>query len=320
MTASMDTWVLSDSRTGHERQSLALARALGASEPRLWRLAARTPWRWLAPRALPGAAQAFGAEFALALRHPPELAIGCGRQMGLATRLARAAGARAVQILDPHLDPRHWDALVVPEHDATRGPNVVALLGSLHGVDAQSLAAARARFAQLGTLASPRCVLLLGGPIADVRLDPAWWRRSAEALRAMHARDGGSVSICASPRTPAWLRDAARRDLAALPGARWFGAGDGENPYAGMLAWADGIIVSPDSVNMLSEAAATPAALFIADPRIARSRHAVFLHALLRSGRARALGEAALPLATVQPLIELPRVAARVRELLRGGA
>ena len=30
-----------------------------------------------------------------------------------------------MQILDPRLDPRHWDLVVVPEHDALRGDNVL---------------------------------------------------------------------------------------------------------------------------------------------------------------------------------------------------
>ena len=39
----------------------------------------------------------------------------------------------------------------------------------------------------------------------------------------------------------------------------WADARDGANPYAGMLGWADRIVCSSDSVNMLSEACATRA-------------------------------------------------------------
>ena len=316
MSLAPTIWVLSDGRAGHERQSLALAGALTRDEPRVWRLAARAPWRWLAPRKLPAAGSAFGTEFALALRHPPDIAIGCGRQMALATRLAREAGARAVQILDPRIDPRHWDAVVAPEHDALRGPNVLTMIGSLHAVDADSLAAAHVQFPQFGALASPRTLLLLGGPIADVPIDMDWWQRCVDAVRAIHLRDGGSVSICASPRTPAWLRKVAQHDLADLPGARWFGADDGENPYAGLLAWAERIVVSPDSVNMISEAVATSAQVSIASPEIARGRHALFMHSLLQRGRAQPLAIETGPEAATAPLLELPRVAEALRTLL----
>jgi len=315
MKLAPTTWVLTDGRAGNERQALALAHALSADAPRIWRLEARAPWKLAAPRRLPASARAFGDAFRLALREPPELAIGCGRQAALATRLLRNAGARVVQILDPRIDPRHWDAVVVPEHDRLRGANVITTIGSLHEVDADWLAQARARYTQFGTLHSPRTLLLLGGPIGGVRLDTAWWQRTAEILRARHRRDGGSVSICASPRTPSWLVAAAQGDLSDLHGACWFTANDGPNPYAGLLGWAERIVVSPDSVNMISEAVATSAQVCLAGPELARGRHARFLHALLDRGRVQPLaidgGDA-----DATPLVELPRVAAAVREFL----
>ncbi|HTA63931.1 MAG TPA: mitochondrial fission ELM1 family protein, partial [Xanthomonadaceae bacterium] len=269
MTPAPTTWVLTDGRAGNERQALALAHALSPVEPRLWRLEARAPWKLAAPRKLPGSEHAFGEVFRLALREPPRLAIGCGRQAALATRLLREAGARVVQILDPRMAPRHWDAVVVPEHDALRGTNVVTLIGSLHEVDADWLAKARERFPQFARLHSPRTLLLLGGPIGNAPLDEAWWRRTVETLRAIHHRDGGSLSICASRRTPAWMIEAARHDLLDLHGAHWLVPEDGPNPYPGLLAWAERVVVSPDSVNMVSEAAATAAQVLIASPQIA---------------------------------------------------
>lgn len=313
MKLAPTTWVLTDGRAGNERQASALAHALSADAPRMWRLEARAPWKLAAPRRLPASDRAFGDAFRLALQEPPELAIGCGRQAALATRLLRNAGTRVVQILDPRIDPRHWDAVVVPEHDRLRGANVITMIGSLHDVDANWLAQARARYPQFGTLHSPRTLLLLGGPIGGVRLDAAWWRRTTDTLRARHRRDGGSLSICASPRTPAWLVAAAQGDLSDLHGAPWFTWKDGPNPYAGLLGWAERIVVSPDSVNMISEAVATSAQVWIASPGVARGRHALFLQSLLARGRVQALAIDGID-TDATPLIELPRVAAAVRE------
>ncbi|HEV2607486.1 MAG TPA: ELM1/GtrOC1 family putative glycosyltransferase, partial [Xanthomonadaceae bacterium] len=237
------------------------------------------------------------------------------RQAALATRLLREAGARSVQILDPRIDPRHWDAVVVPEHDKLRGANVITMIGSLHDVDADWLAQARARYPQYGALHPPRTLLLLGGPIDGVPLDAAWWRHTAETLRAQHRHDGGSLSICASPRTPAWLATAAENDLSDLHGACWFTSNDGPNPYAGLLAWAERIVVTPDSVNMISEAVATPAHVCIASPELARGRHALFLQSLIKRGRVQALDVDSAD-ADATPLIELPRIAAAVRAFI----
>src|SRR5512141_514121 len=111
------TLALSDGRAGNARQADALARALGLEPVRTQVLATRLPWRAWAPLVAPGSAQAFGSDFAARLAHPPRLAIGCGRQAALATRLLRLHGSRVVQILDPRLGPRHWDLVVTPRHD-----------------------------------------------------------------------------------------------------------------------------------------------------------------------------------------------------------
>ncbi len=316
MSDATEMWVVTDGRAGNERQALALARALSEQAPHIWRIDARAPWRWLAPRRLPGSNHAFGEVFARALNAPPRLVIGCGRQAALATRLLHERGSRAVQILDPRIDPRHWDAVIVPEHDSLRGANVITTLGSLHAVDADWLTAARAQHSTLGELAAPRTLLLLGGPIANAPLDAAWWHTTAEHVRALHQRDGGSLSICGSPRTLEWLVRAAREDLRDIPGARWFNTDDGENPYAGLLAWADRIFVSPDSVNMLSEAIATSADVRIASPELARGRHAAFLQHLINIGRVLSLANCNDLSNPVTPLIDLERVRDETRSLL----
>ncbi|MGN6092717.1 MAG: ELM1/GtrOC1 family putative glycosyltransferase, partial [Luteibacter jiangsuensis] len=77
------------------------------------------------------------------------------------------------------------------------------------------------------------------------------------AVRARHAREGGSVLVAVSRRTPAALLPRIREAFVGVPGIVWTGSADGPNPYPGILGWADRLVVTPDSVNMLSEACAT---------------------------------------------------------------
>ncbi|TWI06106.1 hypothetical protein IP90_00369 [Luteimonas cucumeris] len=317
----MHAWILSDGHAGNRRQAAALAAALDCADSREHLLRPRAPWRWAAPRRLPGATQAFGDPFATALQAPPALAIGCGRQAALATRLLRERGARVVQILDPRIDPRHWDLVIAPEHDRLHGDNVITLLGSLHPVDDAWLAQARDDFALFAQLPQPRTSLLIGGPTANVRQDDAGFAAGLARLGDSLRREGGSLLVTSSRRTSAVWRDAVQRQLAGIPGLRWFApthatAGDEDNPYPGLLAWADRIVCTPDSVNMLSEACATRAPVFVLDPARARGRPRHFLDALLQRDRIRAADDtlAAFP---VEPLRETARVAAEVRARLR---
>jgi mitochondrial fission protein ELM1 len=214
--------------------------------------------------------------------------------------------------------------VVAPEHDGLRGDNVVSLLGSLHPVDDAWLAQARADFSILGQLPAPRTALLLGGhsrlaPLPGEALDAAFARLHA-ALR----EGGGSLLLTTSRRTPAEWEALARARFADIPGIRWFAGGAGveaaaDNPYPGLLAWADRIVCTPDSVNMLSEACATRVPVLVLAAEGARGRLRRFHDGLRARGRVRHSAGEALDIAhagTIEPLRETARVATEVRRRL----
>ncbi|MGO4552415.1 mitochondrial fission ELM1 family protein [Lysobacter sp. 2RAF19] len=312
-------WTLTDGRAGNVRQARALAAAMGFADARDVALRPRAPWRWGAPRALPGSDHAFTG-FAPLLDAPPSIAIGCGRQAALATRRLRERGARTVQILDPRLPPALWDLVVAPEHDALTGDNVVTLVGSLHPVDDLWLAQARSDYSILSPLASPRTALLLGGPSDHATYDTAALSRDLQRLAARLRAEGGSLLATTSRRTPPDWAAALRAQCGDIPGLRWFapsttGGDDSDNPYPGLLAWADRIVCTGDSVNMLSEACATRAPVFVLGGETVRGRLQAFHSALDRLGRVRPFDDTLAPY-DVEPLRETARVAAEVRTRL----
>jgi mitochondrial fission protein ELM1 len=306
-------WALSDGHAGNVRQAVALASALGEAPVEQVVLQPSLAARAFAPRRYPLLARPFGRDFATG--PVPKVAIGCGRQAALATRLLRERGSRAVQILDPRIAPAHWDLVIAPEHDRLRGANVIHTLGSLHPVDDAWLADARTRFAAFAELPQPRTAVLLGGSSRHVRFDRMAFEVLAANLEAVLARDGGSVLVTISRRTPRELREALRRRFAETPGLTWLGEEEGPNPYAGLLAWADRIVCSPDSVNMVSEACATRVPVFVFDPQRAGGRVRMFLDSLLQRGRIRAMAATLDPF-EVEPLRETTRVAEAVRQRL----
>jgi len=306
-------WVLHDGAAGNRRQALALAAALGL-ETREWTLRPNALARWLAPRRMPGAG--FQSAFARALKEDaPALAIGCGRQAALATRLARRAGARSVQILDPRLPTEHWDLVIAPSHDHLAGDNVLSLLGSLNDVDEAWLRRARERWRELLALPGPRTAVLIGGPTAATPFDEEDLAKLCEKLEATLARDGGRLLVCGSRRTPRAWAETLRARFDATRHALWFDERDGDNLYDGALACAQRVVVTPDSVNMVSEACATSLPVFVAEPGRASGRIAEFLRELVARGRVRAQG-VALEDFECEPLRESARVAARVRQRL----
>jgi hypothetical protein len=303
--------VLHDGAAGNRRQALALAEAWALPFDELV-LAPRAPWRWLAPRTLPGATRAFDADFAARLAAPPPVAVGCGRQAALATRLLRERGARVVQVLHPRLPTPRWDAVVLPAHDGVpEGGNVVTLHGSLNPIDDAWLARQRAAHPDLGAGPGPLTAFLVGGPTDDSDWDRHALDGMLELLLRWRARDGGTLWVLTSRRTPR----AMRKQIAQAMGDRarvWTGDADGPNPYAGVLAWADRLVVTPDSANLISEAAATRAPMWIAVPRYTRGRLRHLVAHAIDTGRARALGPEAASW-PVAPWRESVRVAERLR-------
>lgn len=311
-------WTITDGRAGNVRQAVALASALQLGGQHRLRLQPKAPWRWFAPRLLPGAMQGFGDDFLRMAGASPGLAIGCGRQAAGALRLLRRQGTRTVQILDPRLNPRHWDLVVAPAHDRLHGGNVLTLLGSLNPVSDEWLACGRAAFSSFEQLPGPRTAVLVGGPT-----DHAPWQLEEivplfRQLAAQVRGEGGSILATTSRRTPRAVTQALLQAFDDVPGVIWSDGGDGSNPYAGLLGWAHRIVCTPDSVNLLSEACATrvPVSVMLGHRAQARLRH--FQSALIERGR---LLEAlaaldADPSQPVEPLRETPRIAAEVKARL----
>ncbi|HEU4671003.1 MAG TPA: mitochondrial fission ELM1 family protein [Dyella sp.] len=308
-----ECWAITDEAAGNQRQALALAEQLGLPVRHLV-LEPRAPWSWFAPRLLAGGRLALPpAQRELFAPPWPVAAVGCGRAAALFTRMLRSLSdgdCFTVQILDPRVDPTRWDRVIAPRHDGLTGPNVLQPVGSLNPVDDAWLADAREAFAALGELPGPRLGVLLGGPRRGIVLDAGYARALADAARRHVVEHGGSALVVASRRTPAVLSDAVGEALRDLPGLLWRGPPDGTNPYPGVLGWADRLLVTPDSVNMLSEACAVGCpvetlALAPLPPRIARFHQALREGGWLGDGR-RAAG----------PLRETAVIAARVREAI----
>jgi mitochondrial fission protein ELM1 len=300
LRAAGECWVITDEAAGNQRQALALAGALGLPVRHLV-LEPRPPWSWLAPRLIAGGRLALPAAQRELFAPPwPRVAIGCGRAAALFTRLLRPLSGGAchtVQILDPRIDPAHWDTVIAPRHDGLHGANVLTPLGSLHPIDEAWLADARQAFPQLGELPQPRVGVLLGGPRKGIALDARYAEALSQRLHALYQRDGGSMLVVASRRTPAALAEMLRSQLDGMPGLFWRDAADGANPYPGVLGWADRLVVTPDSVNMLSEACGVgcPVETVVTaplPPRIAQFHRALHEAGYLTDGS----GDAAAPL------------------------
>ncbi len=307
-------WVVTDGTKGMENQALGLAERLDL--PIITkRVKLRWPWNKLAPL-LPGSPLGRLTPQSSEISPPwPRLAIGVGRQsIPVILAIKRASGGRTliVQTQNPRVATGRFDLVVPPEHDALRGPNVFPILGSPNRITADKLAAARAQFAPLfADIRTPRLGVLIGGKNRAYAFDD---RTVAELARSL-ADLSKTMGLMVTPSRRTGEANVARIANALEGTGAFVWRGDGENPYLGVLAWADAFLVTADSVNLASEAAATGKPVHIFRLPGHSAKFDAFHRALEQRGISR-MFSGSIQQWTYVPLDETRRAARRIRELL----
>lgn len=300
--------ILSEPYAGLQTQARGLAEAAGLS-PALVELHPRAPWRWV------GARWWLNPLAAVDLPAPGDgVLVPAGGTAAAVAAALRRPGRPVVQVQHPRMDPARFDVIVVNRHDGLAGSNVVVTRTALHTATPERLAAARAAWApRLAHLTRPLVSVLVGGSNGRFRLDRAVAAALGAQLAGMMRADKVGLALTPSRRTSADARAALA--AAVVPGGGWVWDGAGENPYFGLLALADAIVVTEDSVSMVSEAAATSAPVLLA-PLPGRSRRIrLFNELLVRDGRVRPF-TGRLETWDAAPLDDTPMAGAEVRRRL----
>ena len=303
-------WVLAEDKAGMLSQAVGLAEASWL-DPEVRLLRARGPQAWLTPALW---WSPLAAVDSTALRPPAtEAIIGCGGMAG-AVLAAMRGRARTVIVQNPRRDLRNFDLVVANVHDEIAGPNVLLTRTAMHRVTPERLEAAAIEWEpRLAHLPRPLVAVLVGGSNGRLRLDRAVAEGLATQLAEMLRRDQVGMVVTPSRRTGAEVKEMLERTLRPLGATVWDGAGD--NPYFGMLALADAIVVTSDSISMVSEAVATRAPVLLAPLPGQSRRGGLFLRPLVDAGRAR-LFRGRLDLWPVEPMDDTPMAAAEVRRRL----
>jgi len=291
----MIVWGITSGGAGMVAQVRALAATLGV-EPEMKKTQLRAPFVYLPNRAFTGPLASLVVPLLEAPLSPlwPQLVISCGRRAAAVALgiQARAPQTRFIHIQDPHIDSRHFDLVVAMAHDRITGPNVIKTRFALHAITSARLDEARQYFApQFDDFPSPRVAVLLGGSTNKYRLRPPAMQEMILKLQQLLHYSGASLLITPSRRTGA-ENVALLKQAFASDERVYIYDGREENPYMGMLALADAIIVTDDSVNMMSEAHATGKPLYLLPmPGHADTKPARFAQKLLQDGIAREIGK-----------------------------
>lgn len=269
------TWIITEGLIGTENQCLGIAEALGL-EPIIKRIKLNEPWKTLSPYFGFETGKAFSDDGDAIIAPWPDLVIASGRKSIAASRyIKRQSGGRTVivQVQDTRLRRSEFDLLVVPEHDPAAhlsAKNIVVTAATPNRITAEKLETARQTFPQFSALPAPRIGVLIGGTAGKQVLTEEMVRSLARQLKSLDAQ-GYGLMITTSRRTGEANKQILINDLKDTQAYIWDGTGD--NPYFGFLAWADALIVTSESMSMLSEAATTGKPVYMIDLGGAKPRH-----------------------------------------------
>ena len=312
-------WVVSDGTTGMVAQALALAHAL--DEPyfdvrimaspiyRLFPQMGAWPLMPISPRRND---RKLGPPW-------PDIIITCGkRTAGASLAIKRLSGGKTkiVQIQDPRIDPSYFDVMITPQHDpiSKKGlPHIIVSKASLNRLSMAEIAKeAKGLERPYRRSKKASTAVMIGGHNRRYKAGAEDFGRLGEAVAVYAKTHQRHLYLVPSRRTPKSAYPILADKLSSVSYDYW--DGKRSNPYPGILGVVDDIIVTSDSVNMVSEACLTGKPVYVAELQKETGRIAAFHQMMQERGHCRPLGTSFD--APPEILDETKEIAAKVRRAL----
>ena len=207
------------------------------------------------------------------LRTYADIVISCGSSLAdINLWVKKENAAKSVVVMKPSIASAHFDAVVAPRHDRMKkNKNIFITDGALSAFGTQDLELeASALAAQLELPAGQRRVgVFVGGDTRSLRFDTEIFVAFMESVREFCQKTGSVTLLTTSRRTPVW----AQTFLKALFGKRSLcplllieNESNQTGAVAGILGLSDILVVTAESVSMISEAVSTGKPVLVIGP------------------------------------------------------
>lgn len=187
---------------------------------------------------------------------PPDLTISAGhRSVPIVQALRTTTGGRlrSIHVGFPRISPEKFDLVIAtPQYPIPDQPHLLRLPFAL--TRAATAPADPGDERLLSSLPQPRRLMIVGGPTLFWTIDESALLQRLSDMLSEAARDGGSVMVTTSPRTPRELEHSLAEALSASSVPTLLAAPGKPPRYSSLLAAADSIHVTADSVSMISDA------------------------------------------------------------------
>ncbi|MBE6455970.1 MAG: nucleoside-diphosphate sugar epimerase [Alphaproteobacteria bacterium] len=283
-------WVLADDRAGNVNQLLGIAETLNLPFERkniVYTKLVRLP-NFLRDKTLIGITPESQKELTMPF---PDIVLSAGRRSFPVARWIQKKSngkTKIVQLMNPGIKGFHQtDLIVLPAHDNYTGnaKNVLIVTGTPHRINQKRLNTEKIYWEEkFKDYPHPRLSLIIGGATKN---KPFTINHAQKLVNAVKNLKPASILVTTSRRTPSDVVSFLQKELQSPHTFFYtFGCKD-ENPYFGLIACADMIIVTGDSMSMCSECCATQVPVFIFAPdEMMSEKHKRFHQSLYAGGYA----------------------------------
>ncbi len=210
--------------------------------------------------------------------------ISCGSSIaGVNYLLSKDCRAKSIAILNPGLLPyKKFDLVVLPQHDFTprkaRQRNVAFTNAALNLIDEEYLESQTKlllnRFSHLKSKTKVTLGLFIGGDSKNVYLEEPQIKILVNQIKQVLKELNAQVLVTTSRRTPATIEQLLQRELKKSLECPLLILASKDNvpeTVGGILGLSDIVIVSGDSISMISEAASSGKKTIVFLPRVRQS-------------------------------------------------
>ncbi len=316
-------WVLSDDRPGNYSQAIGLAEKLAeisSSEIQIKKITynsfAKLP-NFLKIDGMSG----INLESKISLLNSsssdqkPNIIISAGRKTApIATFLKNHYKAFTIQIMNPNWDFAKFDVVVLPNHDRDfTAENIIRINGSLTRIDENLLKTEYQKFSDLlEKIHSPKIALLVGGSSKKGKFTAKIAENLGKIISVVTKQMNGHLLVLNSRRTGEEITEILDQNLTCAKTFFKWQRSSWKNPYFAVLAAADFIVATGDSISMCAEICGVGKSIYIFNPsEICSAKHLKFHQNLFAQGYAKKLDEHTKILENYAPkkLAETERIA-----------
>ncbi|WPY00962.1 Elm1 superfamily protein [Candidatus Trichorickettsia mobilis] len=254
----------------------------------------------------------------------PNIIISSGRRTAaLALYLKRKSikKLQIVQIMKPDSNFNEFDMVILPQHDSftQTSSNVIRIIGALSDIHRSIKDQANIENIRKIYPETLNCIaVIIGGNSKNYIFTVAEAKLLVSILKNIVIHHTSQLFITFSRRTPQVVKQVIRQHF-SNPHIIYDPQDSGPNPYLALLASANYIISTADSISMCSEAASTAKPLYIFLPDSFKlSKHRFFVQQLFDLGIAKKLDQSVNVLQhySYTPLNETKRVAEIIKSEL----